>query len=437
MIVDYHMHLRGPADGHEGPVELTVEAVERFVEQARKRGVDEIAFTEHMYYFRQAEPLLGHPYQRGRVAHDLDDYCDAVLEAKARGLPVKLALELEWLSDRDGELAEILRPYPWDFLLGSVHLVDGVAVDMESDPGLWDLHSVDEVWRRYFHELGALARSGLADVLAHPDLVKIFGRRPEPEVVEACHEEAVVGIAEGGMAVEVSTAGLRKPVGELYPDKGFPRPLPRTRRGSHARLRCPCLRRRRAGLRRGARAPPLGRLRHRHSLRGAHGAPGAAGMSGLRVGIGVDAHAFSEDAALVVGGVEFPGEAGLAGHSDGDVVAHALVDAILGAAGLGDIGSFFPSDDAEWEGASSLLFLERAVAAVREAGFELVNADCVLIGERPRIAGVRAEMESRLAAALGVGADRVSVRATTTDGLGFTGRGEGLAAQAVALLAAQ
>ena len=160
-------------------------------------------------------------------------------------------------------------------------------------------------------------------------------------------------------------------------------------------------------------------------------------MSGLRVGIGVDAHAFSQDAALVVGGVEFPGEAGLAGHSDGDVVAHALVDAILGAAGLGDIGSFFPSDDAEWEGASSLLFLERAVTAVREAGFELVNADCVLIGERPRIAGVRAEMESRLAAALGVGADRVSVRATTTDGLGFTGRGEGLAAHAVALLAAQ
>jgi 2-C-methyl-D-erythritol 2,4-cyclodiphosphate synthase len=157
-------------------------------------------------------------------------------------------------------------------------------------------------------------------------------------------------------------------------------------------------------------------------------------MSGLRVGIGVDAHAFSQDAALVVGGVEFPGEAGLAGHSDGDVVAHALVDAILGAAGLGDIGSFFPSDEVEWEGASSLLFLERAVAAVREAGFELVNADCVLIGERPRIAGVRAEMESRLAGALGVGADRVSVRATTTDGLGFTGRGEGLAAQAVALL---
>ena len=157
-------------------------------------------------------------------------------------------------------------------------------------------------------------------------------------------------------------------------------------------------------------------------------------MSGYRVGIGVDAHGFSDEARLVVGGVEFPGEAGLAGHSDGDVIAHALVDAVLGAAGLGDIGSFFPSEEAEWEGASSLLFLGRAMAAVHKAGFELVNADCVLIGERPRIATVRAEMESRLAAALGFEPCLVSVRATTTDGLGFTGRGEGLAAQAVALL---
>ena len=157
-------------------------------------------------------------------------------------------------------------------------------------------------------------------------------------------------------------------------------------------------------------------------------------MSDLRIGIGVDAHAFSDGAALVVGGVEIPGEAGLAGHSDGDVVAHALVDAVLGAAALGDIGSFFPSDEAEWEGASSLVFLERAMTAVREAGFELVNADCVLIGERPRIAPLRGEMERRLAGALGVDAGRVTVRATTTDGLGFTGRGEGLAAQAVALL---
>jgi 2-C-methyl-D-erythritol 2,4-cyclodiphosphate synthase len=157
-------------------------------------------------------------------------------------------------------------------------------------------------------------------------------------------------------------------------------------------------------------------------------------MNGLRVGIGVDAHAFSEEAPLVLGGVEFPDEPGLAGHSDGDVVAHALVDAVLGAAGLGDIGRFFPSDDPDWEGASSLLFLERAMAAVREVGYELVNGDCVLIGERPRIAPRRVQMEERLARALGVEPGQVSVRATTTDGLGFPGREEGLAAHAVALL---
>jgi histidinol-phosphatase (PHP family) len=219
MIVDYHMHLRGPSNGREGPVELSVGAVERFVEQAEARGVDEIAFTEHMYYFRQAEPLLSFPYHRERVAHDLDAYCDAILEAKGRGLPVKLGLELEWIPGRDEELAEVMRPYPWDFLLGSVHLVDGEAVDLE--PGLWGQMSVEDVWRRYFAELGDLAASGLADVLAHPDLVKIFGRRPAPEVVDACHEDAATAIAEAGVAVEVSTAGLRKPVGELYPDAGF------------------------------------------------------------------------------------------------------------------------------------------------------------------------------------------------------------------------
>lgn len=149
----------------------------------------------------------------------------------------------------------------------------------------------------------------------------------------------------------------------------------------------------------------------------------------------MDAHALADGVPLVLGGLEIPGEPGLVGHSDGDVLTHALVDALLGAAGAGDIGTLFPSGDPEWEGASSLRFLERAHAVVREAGFELVNADCVLVGERPRIAPLRGRMEARLAETLGLEPGCVSVRATTTDGLGFTGRGEGLAAQAVALLA--
>jgi 2-C-methyl-D-erythritol 2,4-cyclodiphosphate synthase len=151
----------------------------------------------------------------------------------------------------------------------------------------------------------------------------------------------------------------------------------------------------------------------------------------FRVGIGVDAHAFEEGVPLVLGGVRFESSRGLAGHSDGDVVAHALVDAVLGAAGLGDIGSLFPSDASTPEGISSLDLLRDALARVSDAGYTVVNADCVLIGEQPRIADRRGEMEALLSDLVGA---PVSVRATTTDGLGFTGRGEGLAAQAVALV---
>ena len=157
-------------------------------------------------------------------------------------------------------------------------------------------------------------------------------------------------------------------------------------------------------------------------------------MTDLRVGIGVDAHGFADGIPLVLGGVPIPSPRGLAGHSDGDVIAHALVDALLGAAGLADIGALFPSSDERWRGASSLDLLARAHADVRAAGYELVNADCVLIGEEPRLAPHRLEMRARLAAAVGVDEARIAVRATTTDRLGFTGRGEGLAAQAVALV---
>jgi 2-C-methyl-D-erythritol 2,4-cyclodiphosphate synthase len=157
-------------------------------------------------------------------------------------------------------------------------------------------------------------------------------------------------------------------------------------------------------------------------------------VSEVRVGLGVDAHALAEGVPLVLGGVRFDHPRGLVGHSDGDVIAHALTDAVLGAANLGDIGTLFPSDDPALEGIDSLDMLAEAGRRVRAAGWELVNAACVLVGEEPRIAGRREEMAARLAGALAVDASLVSVTATTTDRLGFTGRGEGLAAEAVALL---
>jgi 2-C-methyl-D-erythritol 2,4-cyclodiphosphate synthase len=148
--------------------------------------------------------------------------------------------------------------------------------------------------------------------------------------------------------------------------------------------------------------------------------------------MGYDAHALEEGVALVLGGVAFDHPKGLAGHSDGDVITHALIDAVLGGAGLGDIGGLFPSGEERFRGISSLTMLTEAYGQVRAAGWRLVNADCVLVGEEPRIAARRDEMRRRLAEAIGEG--EVNVRATTTDRLGFPGRGEGLAAHAVALL---
>ena len=153
-------------------------------------------------------------------------------------------------------------------------------------------------------------------------------------------------------------------------------------------------------------------------------------MTDYRVGTGFDAHAFTDGVPLVLGGVRIEHPRGLEGHSDGDVLAHALTDAVLGAAGMEDIGALFPAAT----GADSVELLREAWRRVRERGWELVNADVVLIGEEPRLAPHRDAMRARLADALGVEPERVAVRATTTDGLGFTGRGEGLAAQAVALL---
>jgi 2-C-methyl-D-erythritol 2,4-cyclodiphosphate synthase len=157
-------------------------------------------------------------------------------------------------------------------------------------------------------------------------------------------------------------------------------------------------------------------------------------VSEYRVGTGFDAHSWEDGVPLVLGGVSIDHPRGLAGHSDGDVLAHALTDALLGAAGLEDIGALFPSTDPKLADADSLELLAEAWERIQAHGWELANADVLLIGEEPRLAPHRDEMRRRLAGALDVDSELVAVRATTTDGLGFPGRGEGLAAQAVALL---
>lgn len=218
MIVDYHMHLRD-RPGAEPDGRYTLERLEQHVVQAERSGIDEIGITDHAYHFRQTETLWTIPWMLGRCTDDLEEYVAAVETGKDVGLPVKLGIEVDYFPGTEDEIADVLAPYPWDFVLGSVHFVDGLAIDQH--PPLVDAVPLEEAWRRYFEVLGDAARSELFDSLPHPDLVKFFGRRPAREAVARLHDQVVDIVAAAGVCVEVSTAGLRKPVGELYPDPEF------------------------------------------------------------------------------------------------------------------------------------------------------------------------------------------------------------------------
>ena len=156
-----------------------------------------------------------------------------------------------------------------------------------------------------------------------------------------------------------------------------------------------------------------------------------------RIGMGYDVHAVAAGRPLMLGGVRIESEWGLAGHSDADVICHALGDALLGAAALGDLGAYFPPGDPQWKDASGVALLEHIAVLLRERGYRIGNVDATLLAERPRLAPHREAMRSRIAAALGVPVGSVSVKATTNEGLGFVGRQEGLAAMAVARITRQ
>lgn len=215
MIVDYHMHLRAPDES----LDHTVEAVERFVGTAAERGLDEIGFSEHVYYFTQTRELWTVPYHVERCTRDIEPYVEAVAEAKRQGMPVKLGIEVDYVPGREERTAELLAPYPWDYVLGSIHFIGDAGVDV--DPGLIAEAGVEEAWRRYYETLARAARSGLFDSLAHPDLIRMHGPEIPWDWVE-------VAKSFEGARLEVSSAGLHKPHGELYPN-------PALLREAHAR----------------------------------------------------------------------------------------------------------------------------------------------------------------------------------------------------------
>jgi histidinol-phosphatase (PHP family) len=219
MLTDYHLHLRPDAPGTTAERYFTAANAERYREVAAERGIAELGVSEHIYRFTQALDVWRHPLWVANAQDDLDDYCGFVRDET----DLRLGIEADYVPGAEDRLAELLAARDWDYVVGSVHFLGDVAVD-HPDYDVWVAgSSPDRVWRRYFEVLGEAARTGMFDILAHPDLVKVWGpQRPRPERdLRFYYEPAVEAIAESGIAVEVSTAGLRKPVGELYPARAF------------------------------------------------------------------------------------------------------------------------------------------------------------------------------------------------------------------------
>jgi histidinol-phosphatase (PHP family) len=219
MLTDYHLHLRPDELDATAAAYFTPARVERYREVARERGIAELGVSEHVHRFRQALEVWQHPFWLENAADDLDDYCRFVREET----DLKLGIEADFVAGREDRTANLLEARDFDYVVGSVHFLRDHAVDMD-DGGIWSTgRSAEEIWRRYFETLGEAARSGLFDILAHPDLVKVWGPdRPRPDGdLRRYYELALEGIAESGIAVEVSTAGLRKRARELYPAPAF------------------------------------------------------------------------------------------------------------------------------------------------------------------------------------------------------------------------
>lgn len=225
MLTDYHMHLQPDGDAarerdarrweaHGGARSLGW--IGRYVERARARAIDEIAVTEHIHRFAVARDWHDAAFWQAECTEDITAYVADLRAAREAGLPVLIGIEMDWLRDRRDAIAEVVAAHPFDIVLGSVHWLGGLAVDDPDDPAT-DHVSDEHVWERYFEELVAAAASGLYDVLAHPDLPKVFGHRL-PTGLRARLDDVVGAIAETGVAVECSSAGLRKPINELYPE---------------------------------------------------------------------------------------------------------------------------------------------------------------------------------------------------------------------------
>jgi histidinol-phosphatase (PHP family) len=214
VLTDYHLHLRTDEVGKAEDA-FTAENVDRYLAAAEEQGIEELGVSEHLYRFTDALEIWRHPYWEDQAVDDLGAYCEFV-----KTTPLRLGIEADYVRDAEDRIANLLEAQEFDYVVGSVHyLGDRGAIDDQRYDVWQSFSDADSLWAAYFEWQAELARSGLFDIVSHPDLVKIWGDdRPAPERDPRFHYEPFVeAIAESGIAVELSTAGLRKPVGEIYP----------------------------------------------------------------------------------------------------------------------------------------------------------------------------------------------------------------------------
>jgi histidinol-phosphatase (PHP family) len=219
VLTDLHVHLRPDELEHTAGAHFTAANAERYVEVAAERGVGYLGVSEHVYRFHQSLSVWRHPFWVENARDDLDEYCAFVRDETE----LRLGIEADFVPSREDRMANLLEERDWDYVVGSVHFLLDRALDMRGEWDVWRSADPDKVWRRYFETLGEAARTGLFDVLAHPDLVKVWGAdapRPDGDL-RRFYDLAMDGIADSDVAIEVSTAGLRKPVAEIYPAPAF------------------------------------------------------------------------------------------------------------------------------------------------------------------------------------------------------------------------
>jgi histidinol-phosphatase (PHP family) len=215
LLTDYHVHLRPDERDNTPERFFTAANAERYREAASERGIAELGVAEHVYRFTAALDVWQHPFWREHARDDLDAYCGFVREET----DLRLGIEADFVPGREDRMANLIDAREWDYVVGSVHFLRDRSLDTE-EYSVWGTgESPEKVWRRYFETVAEAARSGLYDIVAHPDLVKVWGRRaPRPDGdLRRYYEPAVEAFAEAGIAVELSTAGWRKPVAEQYP----------------------------------------------------------------------------------------------------------------------------------------------------------------------------------------------------------------------------